>query len=1225
MPDADNNGPAPVPAPVPSGLEDTLSPLSLDAAHKPTELPGVPAVSGRVPMSSRELPPPERRSLKTEDLTGDKLILSAPRVLVEGKPTPSLGGIPLLAKLGQGGMGAVYYGVHPRLQKEVAVKVLPFHLAEQDPALIARFQREAQTSAAVESPYLVRVLDVDEDGDLHYIVMEFVNGISAGRYLKQVTAKDLIGLPEAAAMEICFAAAKGLEEAHARGVIHRDVKPENILIPYAREAPGTLAPVRPQLDFAGSKLSDLGLARHQELTEPITIANATMGSPGFMAPEQIDDAHQAGPASDLFALGATLYCLLAGQPPFGGGTAMQIMMKTATRPHTPLESVRPDVSAVTIAIVNRCLEKKPEKRYAGARELLADIIRSRSSLPPSSEMPMRPPSTYISEQTVAPPRPGDARSRAKSNAMVRWALTVAVVVLAAVLVYAWTAGVPAEKPADLEPACEDAWHMTLSRVRASGEDLTKAEAAYAEFVSKFPLSDRAREASKRRAELGKRIESARQALVANLPTAYAAREKGRWSEVVEFLEEPLLNIGTQEHPSREKAEALLTEAKAELKRRTDFAAKVHEADQLMEMEACEEALKQYQAAQAIWPGAGDDSVAAQGIQRAEEALKDRKAGKEVNAGREALKASQWSQALSCFEAALALQAANKDAREGRDEALFQMALAEGAQRAAQQPRPDWAGAKEAYARALKLMPEDADVRSRSVLADAHASVEAAEAAADGREWRSVRQALQHFETDLASVDDPALRASVAALRKRADDEGAKIAAKENDAQEAGRLAQFDRAGRLYAELKELNPQNASTYDEALTGLQASQTFQTALAGADVLRQDGDWAKARDAYRHLLEEKRLPAETGVIQGRLKEVEAGEFIQQGRQALEQGRQAEAKAALSSAEKILPARALDLVMSLQTAQKDLAVAVERADELERAARAARERGDLETARSSYTELGRLDANRRAACQQAIGEIEVRLKAQAEKVAQQQAIEGHLKESQAAMARGDAAAALKAARAVLDLEPTHGEAKLLASQAEFALSFGQDAMGSFDAQRQHIGMLMQEGRYVEAAEALKRCADEQVRLRTLIESQPGNYLPEEVAGLKSATLECQTMASTLAPFVALEPQVKEVRARLDQAVERLKPLPAAAGDARSEVSRARAAIDQALADSAKAFAARNYFAAQNATGTLAGKLKGLADNALTRAAGLLDEAATRDTENASAYRAAAGDLRGR
>jgi serine/threonine protein kinase len=1221
MPDADNKGPAPVPL----GPEETVSPVPADTAHRSTDLPGLPAVSGRVPMSSRELPPPERRSLKTEDLTGDKLILSAPRVLVEGKPTPSLGGIPLLAKLGQGGMGAVYYGVHPRLQKEVAVKVLPFHLAAQDPALIARFQREAQTSALVESPYLVRVLDVDEDGDLHYIVMEFVNGVSAGKYLKQVTAKDLIGLPEAAAMEICFATAKGLEEAHARGVVHRDVKPENILIPYAREAPGTEAAVRPQLDFAGSKLSDLGLARHQELTQPITIANATMGSPGFMAPEQIDDAHQAGPSSDLFALGATLYCLLAGCPPFRGGTAMQIMMKTATQPHTPLAAVRPDVSPVTLAIVNRCLEKKPGNRYADAREMLADIIRSRSSLPPSSEMPLRSPSTHVMEQTVALPRPADARSRAKSRSKIRRALTAAVVALAAVLVYVWMAGPPAGKPADLEPACEDAWRMTLSRARACGADLTRAEVAYAEFVSKFPLSDQAREASKRRAELGKRIESARQALVANLPTAYAAREKGRWSEVVEFLEEPLLNIGSQEHPSREKAETLLAEAKAELKRRTDFAAKVHEADQLMKLEACEEALKQYQAAQALWPGAGDDSVAAQGVRRAQEALVERKARKETDAGREALKARQWPQALARFEAALVLQAGNKDAREGRDEALFQTALAEGAQRAAQQPRPDWAGAQEAYARALKLRPEDADVRSRGALADAHASVEAAGSAADRREWRSVRQALQHLETDLASVGDPALRASVAALRKRADDEAAKIAAKENDAQEAGRLAQFDRAGRLYAELKELNPQNASAYDEALTGLQASQTFQTALAGADALRQGGDWAKARHAYRKLLEEKRLPAEAGVIQGRLSEVEAGEWIQKGRGALEQGALAEAQAALTSAEKILPARAQDLVVLLQTAQKNLAASMARADELERKARAARESGDLETARSSYTELGRLDASRRAACQQALGELEVRLKAQAEKAAQQQAIEGHLKEGQAAMARGDAAAALKEARAVLDVEPTHGEAKLLASQAEFALSFGQDAMGNFDAQRQHIGSLMQEGRYVEADAALKKCADEQARLRTLIESQPKNYLPEEVAGLKSATLECQTMASTLAPFVALEPQLKAVRARLDQAVERLKALPAAAGDARSEVTRARAAIDQALADSAKAFAERNYFAAQNATGTLAGKLKGLADNALTRAAGSLDEAAVRDTGNAAAYRAAAGELRGR
>jgi serine/threonine protein kinase/tetratricopeptide (TPR) repeat protein len=1186
---------------------------------------GPPVRSARVPMSSRELPPPERRSLKTEDLTQDRLLLSAKRVVVEGQPTPVLGGIPLLAKLGQGGMGAVYYGIHPRLQKEVAVKVLPLYLAIEDPALIDRFQREAQTSALVESPYLVRVLDVHEDSELNYIVMEFVNGVSAGKYLKQVTEQSLVGLPEAAAMEICFAATKGLEAAHARGVVHRDVKPDNILIPYAREASGTASPgQRLQLDFAGAKLSDLGLARQQELTQPITIANATMGSPGFMAPEQIDDAHQAGPSSDLFSLGATLYCLLAGSPPFRGGTAMQILMKTTTQPHTPLDAVRPDVSPVTIEIVNRCLAKKPENRYPNATELIADIVRSRSSLPPSSEMPLRSPRTHgMDPSAVLPPRP--AKPRAKSRARFRWGLAAAVVASMIALAYVWSTAPSKDRLAGVEPACEDAWRIALSRVRAAGADLTEAEAVYAEFIAQFPLSEQAREAGKRRADLGKRIENARQALIGNMAPAYAAREKGRWSEVVEFLETPLQSIGDQEHPNREKANALLEEARSEMKRRNDFAAKVREGDELLRVEALEEALKTYQAAQAIWPNAGGHSVAAQGVRRTEQALAEREVRKETEAGCAALDARQWADALTRFEAALALHAESQDARAGRDEALFQTALDEGGRWAALQPKPDWAKAREEYAKALKLKPGDAQVAALCDSVEVHATIEAAEAAAGRREWRTVGPLLDRLQNDFAAKLIPVQRAAVAALLKRKEDQAATIAAKLAQALEAGRQSQFDRAGKLYTELKELSPQDASLYDEAWAGLQASQGFQTALAAADALRQNAEWARARDAYHKLLEERRQPAEAGVLHARLNEVEAGEFIQKGRQALDQGALAEARAALSSAEKVLPSRAQDLVVLLQMAQKRLSETQARADELDRKARASREGGDLDAAKAQYTELAGLDVSRQVACRQALGEIEVQLRAQAEKDERHRVIEDHLREGHAAMARGDAAAALKAARAVLDTDPTHAEAKLLSSQAEFAQSFGQNTMGNFDAQRAHIGSLMKEGRYSEAQVALKKCTEDRTRLRTLVENQPKNYLPEEVTALKSATLECQTMASTLAPFMALEPQVKTTRARLDQALEQIKPLPSGAAKARTEIVRARGAIDQALSDSAKAFAERNYFGAQNATGTLAEKLKGIADNALVRAAGLLEEAAGRDADHAAAYRTAAGGLRGR
>src|SRR5437588_433510 len=111
------------------------------------------------------------QSVPSEDLSDDKLIHSAPRVDVQGKPAPVLGGIPLLAKLGQGGMGAVYYGIHPRLETEVAVKVLPMHLAQQQPEAIQRFYREAQIAANIQSPHLVSVSDVNNESGVFYLIV----------------------------------------------------------------------------------------------------------------------------------------------------------------------------------------------------------------------------------------------------------------------------------------------------------------------------------------------------------------------------------------------------------------------------------------------------------------------------------------------------------------------------------------------------------------------------------------------------------------------------------------------------------------------------------------------------------------------------------------------------------------------------------------------------------------------------------------------------------------------------------------------------------------------------------------------------------------------------------------------------------------------------------------------------------------------------------------------
>src|SRR5262245_37147874 len=236
-------------------------------------------------------------------LAKDGLLAIAPR---DPSGRPTLGGIPLYRKLGQGGMGAVYLGRHPRLGVDVAVKILPFHLADQDPNAIEYFMREANVAARLNHPSLVRIFDVNVDGDpkagsaIWYLVMEFVAGQTAGRLLKDRMKSGQGPLAEADALDILLTISDGLSAAHEQKFIHRDIKPENIIIPAGPDGP---------LQFRRAKLMDLGLAKthSEDLSLGPTGTNVAMGTPGYMAPEQAENAKAAGPPADVFAMGATLY------------------------------------------------------------------------------------------------------------------------------------------------------------------------------------------------------------------------------------------------------------------------------------------------------------------------------------------------------------------------------------------------------------------------------------------------------------------------------------------------------------------------------------------------------------------------------------------------------------------------------------------------------------------------------------------------------------------------------------------------------------------------------------------------------------------------------------------------------------------------------------------------------------------------------------------------------
>jgi serine/threonine protein kinase len=312
--------------------------------------------------------------MQMQDLSNERLLKDAPRVESNGKMVPALNRIPLLTKIGQGGMGAVYYGIHPRLNSEVAVKVLPFHLAEQDPGMIKRFYREAQIAAQVRSPHLVNVLDVNEESGLFFLVMEFVAGATAGHLVKSSVEKIQTGLTELDVLDIAIGASEGLHAAHAQGIVHRDLKPENIMVPYKSRREKTY-------DLKNSKLMDLGLARSEESNQQsLTGVQAAMGTPGYMAPEQALDAKTADKRSDVFGMGATIYALLTGHAPFRGEAVMKVLMATMHEPHEPVIKSRPEVSSVLSEIVDKCLDKKQDSRYADAQQLLRALRNCRKLL-----------------------------------------------------------------------------------------------------------------------------------------------------------------------------------------------------------------------------------------------------------------------------------------------------------------------------------------------------------------------------------------------------------------------------------------------------------------------------------------------------------------------------------------------------------------------------------------------------------------------------------------------------------------------------------------------------------------------------------------------------------------------------------------------------------------------------------------------------------------------------
>jgi eukaryotic-like serine/threonine-protein kinase len=258
-------------------------------------------------------------------------------------------------KLGTGGMSNVYKATDRILERTVAVKILAEHLSD-DERFVARFRREALAVAKLIHPNIVQVYDTGKDEGRHYIVMEYVEGRSGAQILQRHGPVE----PETAA-EIGIQACAGLDYAHRRGIIHRDVKPGNLMVVGGPVGGGEMV----------VKLTDFGIARAIEQTR-ITQVGSVVGTAAYLAPEQVR-GEEATPATDVYALGVVLYQFLTGRLPYEGSSLAELAVRQQNEKPLPPDTYNSEVPETLGASVLRALEGDPSRRYASAEELAGGL------------------------------------------------------------------------------------------------------------------------------------------------------------------------------------------------------------------------------------------------------------------------------------------------------------------------------------------------------------------------------------------------------------------------------------------------------------------------------------------------------------------------------------------------------------------------------------------------------------------------------------------------------------------------------------------------------------------------------------------------------------------------------------------------------------------------------------------------------------------------------------
>lgn len=306
-----------------------------------------------------DMQPPTLKQLAAELVRRQKLTKFQAGRIASGRPQGLvLGKYVIQDKIGEGGMGEVFIAEHRRMKRPVVVKILPRAATESEYS-IRRFEREVEAAAQLQHPNIVTAFDADEEDDIHFLVMEFVDGVPLGEFVAREGPMSL----EMAVSSI-LQTARGLEYAHEKGIVHRDIKPNNLMIVAGGDV----------------KLLDMGLARFDDGRatiapdgDSLTQQNQIVGTVEYMSPEQVDDSSNVDGRSDIYSLGCTMFRLLTDRPPYQSDSVVKTLLAHRVQPIPSLLDDRPDAPKLLDRILKKMMAKSPDDRYATATDLIRDL------------------------------------------------------------------------------------------------------------------------------------------------------------------------------------------------------------------------------------------------------------------------------------------------------------------------------------------------------------------------------------------------------------------------------------------------------------------------------------------------------------------------------------------------------------------------------------------------------------------------------------------------------------------------------------------------------------------------------------------------------------------------------------------------------------------------------------------------------------------------------------